>query len=86
MMVIICREVDKRSGRIAVYEVKKEVTNDLLVNLKLRAMLNPELRYFVMMRKRWEDGAWHDAYYKALKKRSLTDDQIEDMDGIEEVK
>lgn len=51
----------------------------------MRAMLNPELRYFVTTRERWEDNVWHD-YYKMLKKRGLTEDQIEDMDRIREVK
>ena len=84
-MLILCREVNKRTGEIMVYEVKKPVTNDLLVELNLRTMLNPELRYFCTPRVRW-DGIWHDDYYKLLKKRNLTDELLEQMGGIIEIR
>lgn len=84
-MVVLCREVCKRSGKIAVYEVKGEVTNDLLVKLTIRARINEELRYFVTPRVRW-DGVWHDDYYRMLKRRNLADDDLQRMGGIVEVK
>ena len=83
-MVALCREVNTRSGAVAVYEVKTPVTDDLLTKLRLRAKLNPELRYFITMRCRWE-GVWHDDYYRLLKRRKLTEEDLERMGGIVEV-
>ena len=83
-MVVLCREVNLRSGAVAVYEIKAEVTDAMLGKLRLRAKLNPELRYFVTMRCRWE-GVWHDDYYRLLKRRNLTEDDLKRMGGIVEV-
>ena len=83
-LVAICREVDKRSGKVVVYEIKGTVTYDLLFKLKMRAMLNPELRYFTTTRERW-DSDMREVYYKALKKRN-PDEKLEGLDGIKEVK
>ena len=38
-LMAICREIDKDTGRIAVYPLKTE---------------NPELRYFILVSARWE--------------------------------
>ena len=38
-MVCICREVDKNSGKIAVYPINAPVTDELLHKLSLRARL-----------------------------------------------
>lgn len=46
-MLVLCREVDKATGRIAVYPINAEVTDQLLFTLGIRQRLNPELRYFV---------------------------------------
>lgn len=46
-MMVICREVDRVTGKIAVYRIETEVTESLIFKLRLRARLNPELQYFV---------------------------------------
>lgn len=84
-MVVLCREVCPLTGKIAVYEIKKTVTNELIIELTLRARLNQELRYFVTLRVRW-DGIWHDDYYRMLKRRNLTDEDLERMGGIVELR
>ena len=43
-MMVICREVDRATGKIAVYQIKTEVTESLIFKLRLRARLNPELQ------------------------------------------
>lgn len=46
-LVAICREIDKDTGRIAVYRVEQEIGENVLKCLQLRAQFNPEMRYFV---------------------------------------
>lgn len=84
-MVALCREVCKRNGKVAVYEIKEPVTNDLLAMLTLRCMINPELRYFITPRVRW-NGVWHDDYYRLLKRKSVTDEDLKRMGGIVEIR
>lgn len=45
---IICREVDKNTGRIAVYPIEAKVTNALIFRLGLRSRMNPELKYYAV--------------------------------------
>lgn len=45
---IICREVDKNTGRIAVYPIETEVTDALVLKLSLRSRMNPELKYYAV--------------------------------------
>ena len=47
---IVCREIDKISGRIISYEIESEITDYLLNCLKLRSNLNPELKYYILRR------------------------------------
>ena len=47
---IICKEISKNDGQIAVYEIEVEITSSLLNCLKLRSRFNPELKYFVLKR------------------------------------
>ena len=53
-LMAICREIDKDTGRIAVYPLKMEIDDRILGALKVRATMNPELRYFVLVSARWE--------------------------------
>lgn len=49
-IVFLCREVDRDTGKIAVYSVGK-VPGDresLLFELEIRQRLNPELQYFAV--------------------------------------
>lgn len=45
---IICREVDKNTGRIAVYPIETEVTDALVFKLSLRSRMSPELKYYAV--------------------------------------
>lgn len=45
---IICREVDKNTGRIAVYPIDTKVTDELIFKLRLRSRMNPELKYYAV--------------------------------------
>lgn len=83
-MIVICREVNRETGEIAVYPVEKEVTDYLIQFLKLKAALNPELRYFITMRARWA-GIWHDDIVKALKKKRVTVETLATLGGIVEL-
>ena len=53
-MMVICREVDRATGKIAVYRIETEVTESLIFKLRLRARLNPELQYFVTTKAHYE--------------------------------
>ncbi len=46
-LICICREVNARTGEIAVYKTDGKITSDDLFILKYRACFNHELRYFV---------------------------------------
>ena len=45
---VICREVDKDTGKIAVYPIEAEVTDTLIFRLGLRSRMNPELKYYAV--------------------------------------
>lgn len=46
-VIVICREVNRQTGQIAVYVVPMEIDEHTVVRLSLRSMFNPELRYFL---------------------------------------
>ena len=50
-LIAICREVDKATGRIAVYPLKNKIDGGTITALKIRAQMNPELRYFTLKRR-----------------------------------
>ena len=52
-LMAICREIDKDTGRIAVYPLKTEIDDRILGALKIQATMNPELRYFILVSARW---------------------------------
>ena len=52
--IVLCKEIWKDDGRIAVYEIKDALEKNLLTVLKLRHRFNPELRYFVLKRENEE--------------------------------
>ena len=45
---VICREVDKDTGKIAVYPIEAEVTDTLIFKLGIRSRINPELKYYAV--------------------------------------
>lgn len=81
-MIALCREVDKNSGKIAVYPLNVAVTDDLLLKLSIRGRMNPELRYFVVFQRKWES---EEAELKRiLKRKTVTPKQLE-LNGVIEV-
>lgn len=69
-LMAICREIDKDTGRIAVYPLKMEIDDRILGALKVRATMNPELRYFILVSARWEK--YGTVIAGILKRRSVT--------------
>ena len=84
-LAVICREVDRSTGNIAVYEIKAEkVDNRLLTVLSIRSRVNPELRYFATARVRWE-GVWRKDYETVLKRKKVTPEALKLIGGIVEI-
>ena len=84
MIIILCREVDKDTGEIAVYTIDKEpVTDRLIWCLKIRARANPELRYFAVLKSRWlEERA---EYERMLRRKQVTHRMLNAIGGLEEL-
>lgn len=82
-MIVLCREVNVDTGEIAVYPIEKPVTDELLFILKIRSGVNPELRYFCVLKSRWEKEGGE--YVQLLKGRHVTHRALEAIGGIEEL-
>ena len=82
-LVAICREVDKATGRIAVYPINREINNEMVMAMKTRATLNPELRYFTLVSARWE--RFGEVIAGILKRRTVTAADVERIGGIVEL-
>lgn len=67
--IILCWEVDKNSGSVAVYPIKVEVTDIVLIKLSIRSRMNPELEYYVMLAEKWDNRA--DEIRKLLYRRTV---------------
>lgn len=52
---IVCREVDRDTGAVAVYRIERKPDAATRVILGWRARLNPELRYFICA-ERWAEN------------------------------
>lgn len=81
-MLVICREVDKNSGEIAVYPLEVMVTGNMLAILSLRARLNPELRYFVTLATTWDDLNYKKTIEKVLGRKNVTPKMFEEHGGL----
>lgn len=88
-MMVICREVDRTTGEIAVYRIETEVTESLIdmypefwthEKLRLRARLNPELQYFVTTKAHYE--GFGDTITAVLKRRTVTPAAVARVGGI----
>ena len=84
-MLAICREVDKNSGQIAVYPINAPVTGNLLAWLSIRARVNPELRYFVVLASDWSQADSKSKFEKLLRRKDVTPRAIDAAGGIVEV-
>ena len=82
-LVAICREVDKATGRIAVYPIEAEINDHVLYCLKIRARANEELRYFTITSVRWE--RFREVIAGILKRRTVTAADVERIGGIVEL-
>ena len=53
---IVCKEISKNDGRVAVYDLKmEEIKNNDLTVLSLRSRFNPELSYYVVKKENAEE-------------------------------
>lgn len=84
-MKVICREVSKSTGEIAVYPIEAEVTERLLFCLQIRARANPELRYFVTARVRWENERLRESIERLLRRKDVTPRALDAFGGIVEL-
>ena len=82
-LMVVCREVDKETGRIAVYPLKTEIDDRILGALKIQATMNPELRYFILVSARWEK--YGTVIAGILKRRSVTRADVDNIGGIVEL-
>lgn len=81
-ITIVCREVDKNTGRIATYVCKKNVGNNDLQIVRIRSTFNPELTYYAIRTCTAEDPEALEDLLVFLKRRRLTDAAIEQYGGI----
>lgn len=81
-MLVICREVDKNSGEIAVYPLKVMVTGNMLAKLSIRARLNPELRYFVTLETTWGNLHYKKTIEDVLGQKDVTPKMLEEHGGL----
>ena len=82
-LIAICREVDKNTGRIAVYPLDREIDDMTVTALKIRATVNPELRYFALVSTYWE--RFGEAITSILKRRTVTAAEVDRIGGIVEL-
>lgn len=82
-LIAICREIDKDTGRIAVYPLNTEINGYVIQKLQLKAQFNPELRYFTLASARWE--RFGDVITSILKRRTVTRADVDRIGGIVEL-
>ena len=82
-LMVVCREVDKETGKIAVYPLKMEIDDHVMQCLQIRARANPELRYFALVSARWE--RYGEVIAGILKRRSVTRADVDNIGGIVEL-
>ena len=80
-MELLCREVDKDTGRIATYLCKKNINETDLISASLRARVNPELSYYVIKASS-DDDFEEEEVLSFLKQRDLKDTDIMRYGGI----
>ena len=79
---IVCREVDKRTGEIATYLCKNNVSDTDLFLVGIRAKVNPELMYFAIRTCVAEDQEQLEDLLRFLKRKRLSDRGIERYGGV----
>ena len=53
---IVCREINRETGEVAVYRVSVDLTAEHYTALHFRSIFNPELRYYIVA------GRWAEAF------------------------
>lgn len=82
-LIAICREIDKDTGKIAVYPLETEITDRILQRLKIRAQFNPELRYFATTAAHFR--GFGDTITSTLKRRNVTKEAVARVGGLVEL-
>ena len=82
-VIVICREVNRQTGQIAVYVVPMEIDEHTVVRLSLRSMFNPELRYFTTTTARWD--RYGEVMAGILKRRTVSRADLDNIGGICEI-
>ena len=82
-LIAVCREVDKDTGGIAVYPLDKEIDGMTVTALKIRATMNPELRYFATTAAHFR--GFGDAITSTLKRRNVTKEAVARVGGLAEL-
>lgn len=82
-LVAICREIDKTTGKIAVYPLDTEITDHVLHCLQIRARCNPELRYFATTAAHFR--GFGDIITATLKRRDVTKEAVARVGGLAEL-
>ena len=78
-IAIVCREVDRDSGRIAAYLVKKNVDRHDLCKIRIRSLLNPELRYYAILNSLANEQEELENLLGMLKSRSINDETLQEQ-------
>lgn len=81
--VFLCREVDRQTGRIAVYNLDAPFSGDVAFYLRIRQQFNPELRYFCVGANFYAES--ETKIFTMLKKRYVSRESIEKMGAIIEL-
>lgn len=81
-ITIICREVCKTTGCIAVYVCKKDVEDRDLQIVKIRGVFNPELSYYAIRTCVADDAEALDDIVRLLKRRNVSETEVERYGGI----
>lgn len=82
-VIVICREVNRQTGQIAVYVVPMEIDEHTVVRLSLRSMFNPEMRYFFVYEDVYQEQK--QEITAMLKRRNITKQEVDSVYGIAEV-
>lgn len=81
--VFLCREVNRQTGQITVYELDVPFSGDMAFCLRIRQQFNPELRYFCAGANFYAESKTE--IFAALKKRNISRESIEKMGAIIEL-
>ena len=82
-LMVLCREVNINTGEIAVYTIDPPVTERLLFMLHIRSRVNPELRYYCVLKSRWEEESAE--YMSLLRGNYVSHRSMKALGGIAEL-